>query len=197
MQPDTNICNLALGHLKITDLLTNVLTESSVAAQQFRLHWSPVLKEVLRAYPWRFATKRWLLGGPSDTDKPLFEWEYAYKLPQECMRIITVFGADQMPMTADGAWEKEGDCILTNEEAPLYLKGVGLVTNSNKFDASFVNALSFRLAAQVAPGVGESKLQNGMMEVYTGLIASGQSIDSSEAAPPSRQSGGWVSAYQG
>jgi hypothetical protein len=195
MQPDTSICNLAISHLKITDPIANVLTEDTIAAQQCRMHWAVVVKEVLRAYPWRFATKRWSLGGPSDTDTPVFGWDYAYKLPQDCMRVIDVYGADERELREDGAWEKEGDCILTNEVGPIYLKGVQHITNASKFDSSFTNALGYRLAAQIAPGVGESKLQDTMFSAYQGLISIGQSIDSAESASPKRERGGWVQAY--
>ncbi|MBI9078302.1 MAG: hypothetical protein JEY79_01020 [Pseudodesulfovibrio sp.] len=196
MQADTTICNLALGHLKITETIANVLTEDSVVARQCRLHWTPVLREVLRAYPWRFATKRWSLGGPSDSDKPVFRWDYAYKLPEECLRIIKVYGADQREMDGDGSWAKEGNCVVSNEEGPLYLKGVQLIEDANLFDDSFINALGFRLAAQIAPGVGESKQQGPMLNTFRELVNSGQSIDSSEAAPPKKKTGGWSGAYR-
>ncbi|WP_285907660.1 hypothetical protein [Pseudodesulfovibrio pelocollis] len=197
MQADTTICNLALAHLKVTDQIANVQTEDSPAARQCRLHWTPVVREVLRAYPWRFAVGRWNLGGPSDSDKPVFGWEYAYRLPQECLRVIKVFGADGLEMSGPGSWEKEGECILTNEEGPLYLKGIKIVENAAKYDASFVNALGYRLAAQIAPGLGEGKSQGDLLSSYLSLVHGGQSVDSTEASQPQRHEGGWVKSFRG
>ena len=196
MQADTTICNLALSHLRTTDQITNVQHEDSTEARQCRLHWVPVVKEVLRAYPWRFAMGRWTLGGASETDKPLFGWDYAYKLPTECLRVVGVYGADQREMNGPGLWEKEGNCILSNEVAPLYIKGTQLIDDTNLFDSSFVNALSLRLAAQIAPGVGESKLQSKLMGAYRDLVGDGQTIDSTESSQPVKQEGGWVGAYR-
>ncbi|XXJ19852.1 hypothetical protein ACR42D_09975 [Desulfovibrio caledoniensis] len=197
MQPDTQICNLALSLLKITDPIANVLTESSTEALQCRMHWTPVLKEVLRAYPWRFALKRWNLGGPSDTDDPVFGWGYAYKLPQDCLRVVGVFGADGTELREAGSWEKEGGCILTDEPGPVYITGVQLVEDAKRFDPLFVNALSYRLAAQIAPGVGEGGMQDNMLAFYTSTLRSGRAIDADEAAPPVRDVSGWVAGFRG
>lgn len=195
MQVDVGICNLALNHLLVTDLITNVDTEDSMAALACRTHWKPVLKEVLRAFPWRFALTRFNTGGPSESDKPAFGWEYAYKLPQDCVRVVKVFDSSEGLLNGPGTWAKEGGCILSNEEGPLNILYVRLEENADLFDASFGNALSYRLAAAIAPAVGEAKQRAACMDTYLGLIGVARSVDSTEASQPERQRSNWVSSY--
>lgn len=196
MDPNTNICNLALGNLGITDLITSVMNDGTLEAQQCNLHWTAVYLEVLRSHPWRFATARWNLGGASDTDQPEFGWANAFKLPGECRRIISVHGADGRKLDRAESWARECNCILTNEDGPLYLKGLRAICDISRLDPLFVTAMAFRLAAAIASGMGEGAQMADMMSAYSQTVASARSIDSSEAAPPRRQSGAWATAYR-
>jgi len=88
---DTDICNLALGHLgHSVEIATNaVLTERSKAARVFRRILSSTRQEVLRDFPWSFAT-----GFAELTlieEDPTNEWAFSYRLPADCVRARRVF----------------------------------------------------------------------------------------------------------
>lgn len=87
-----DIINLALRKIGASDALSSAqLSADSVPnAKVANDLYSTVLDDLLRAYPWNFATKRAKLA-PSATE-PAFEFKYQYRLPSDFLRIISVSG---------------------------------------------------------------------------------------------------------
>jgi hypothetical protein len=82
---DTEICNLALAHLGISKTIADdaLLTERSKNAQACRAFIESVRHEVLRDYPWQFATAFAEL--VLVEEEPTIEWPYAYRGPENSM----------------------------------------------------------------------------------------------------------------
>lgn len=53
------ICELALGHLGMSDSITNVDTDQTAVARAFRRFYAQARDEVLTAFPWVFAKRYW------------------------------------------------------------------------------------------------------------------------------------------
>ncbi len=51
------ICELALGHLGMSDTVTNVTTDQTAVARAFRRFYEQARNEVLTAFPWTFAKR--------------------------------------------------------------------------------------------------------------------------------------------
>lgn len=85
----TRLCNLGLSRIGITDAITNLATEASRNAETARLHYKTEIDAVLRAHPWKFATRYatlTLVGGTTIT--PVNDdWQYSYRLPADCVKV--------------------------------------------------------------------------------------------------------------
>lgn len=79
------ICNMALAAVRGKSI--NSLTESSVEAQQCKLHFDIARQFILRDTDWKFARKTEAL--QLLTEIPL-RWAYAYKYPGDCINLKMV-----------------------------------------------------------------------------------------------------------
>lgn len=79
----TFLCNQALQELGITQQIANLLTEVTKEAQVFRLLYRTCIDQVLRDFPWPFATEYaqlTLVAGTSTTPVNN-DWQYSYRAP--------------------------------------------------------------------------------------------------------------------
>lgn len=141
----TDICNIALSRLGQAAI--NDIGEHSRDAIACRAHFESVRDALLRSHSWGFATGRAEL---SRTDSPVFGWPYAYALPADFLRLNTFNGA--LVDLCNDAYEIEGKKLLTDAEIArvTYVKRV---TDTNEFDASFVEAFALKLAEAIAIAV--------------------------------------------
>src|SRR5690348_7183990 len=89
MARTVDICDLALSHLGIA-LRANLVTERSEAARACRAFYATARDQVLRDFPWPFATRTTDLA--LVTAQPTTEWAYAYRYPAAAVafrRILT------------------------------------------------------------------------------------------------------------
>jgi hypothetical protein len=82
-----DICNIALDYLKQAPL-NNILTPVSNSEFIFSRWYDIERQAALRAHPWKFAIKRATLT-PTTTPPP-FGYLYAYNLPSDYIRKVTV-----------------------------------------------------------------------------------------------------------
>lgn len=90
----TSICNMALWHLGQTNGLESFDDDATVAGDGCRLFYPQVVDEVLRAFPWPFATKfatPALVEGPDPAPTP--EWAYSYRYPVDGILIRRILPA--------------------------------------------------------------------------------------------------------
>lgn len=88
------ICNMALRHIAQASGITNFENDASEAADLCRVFFPQVVDEVLRAFPWPFATKfdsPALVQGPQPAPTP--EWAYSYRVPVDCVWVRRILGA--------------------------------------------------------------------------------------------------------
>jgi hypothetical protein len=157
---EVSICNLALGKLGAGTIIA--LDEESTEARVCRLHYAQTRDEVLRHHRWNFAIKPETL--VRDVEVPIFGWAFAYVLPTDCLRVLEMNAWDMSKR--EGTWEVEGRWLVTNAET-ADIRYIQRVTDCNKFDSLFVEALTTKLAAKIAlPINGSGAVSQGFLTEY-------------------------------
>lgn len=144
MSSQTEICNMALAHFgqsRITDI-----NQASPAAEALRDFWDNARKNALRAAPWNFAGARAELTASATT--PLFHWQFAYPLPSDFMRLVSLNRV--LAGTKITNWVVEGHSLLTNQSKAqiVYIKDM---PSTGDWPEDFVRAFSYEMASLVAP----------------------------------------------
>ena len=152
---------MALSHIGSEARVSSISPpDGSVEAGHCATFYDQARTEMLEPGNWAFALKRQLLAQVTNTSNA---WAYAYTKPADCQRAlrilrpsvaVTVFTQDRIayPHTDDrdsAPFDVEGEVLYSNEPdaALVYTRDV---TDTTKFPASFVSALSYLLAAYVA-----------------------------------------------
>lgn len=177
------ICNLALGWLG-GDLIIS-LDDPSVEAKLCKANYALLRDAVLEEREWTFAVTRLepvaLLAGP------VYGFDKAFQIPVEVIRILQVSRAGEV---IDGAiiegsflsatrggtgtgretridWVREGDKILANNSASIFIRALIRIEDTTKFSPAFDQALAARLAMELAIPITNSRtLQQDMAGLY-------------------------------
>lgn len=174
------ICNMALGHLRQQELRD--YDERSEGARNCRLYYNDAVRATLRAFDWPFA-RGWVTP-PVSTMPPKPGWRYSFVLPADCLRVREIWRRNRndpqikYEVTANMQRPGEGVVLHCNMSAPTVIYTVELL-DAQAFDASFVQALSYQLALQLAmPLTGKAALA----EVQRKMFAQTLSVAQTEAA---------------
>ncbi|AAT38370.1 gp11 [Burkholderia phage BcepC6B] len=153
MASQVGICNRALT--KIGDKRITSLDEDSKAAATLNSMYDDVLDACLRAHVWSFTKARAQLAALAEA--PLFGFSYQYRLPTDFIRLLQVGQFDVYPRTdTRGLFSIENGNILTDMQAPLYIRYAKRVTDPNAMDALFREAFACRLAAEACESLTQS-----------------------------------------
>jgi len=152
-----DICNLALANLGEPADVTSVdPPEGSPHAERCARFYPLALNLLLESHEWRFATRQERLTVFAECDRE--NWSFRYAMPSECLRVIDVwfpgmqkyapdevkgFQDYEIALSSDGVM-----CLYTNigDAVCRYVQRV----DTRFFPASFVTALSWKLAAMLA-----------------------------------------------
>ena len=148
------------------------LTEDSEAARAANVMYEQVRDATIRDHIWNFAVTRVELA--QSVDAPAFEFSFQYQIPSDCLRVLQMDSANMV-------YKIEGRKLLT-DEGTAKIMYLGRVTDVNEYDSMFVEALSARLAAELAITLAESNsLYQNMMEMYRLKVADARSADAQES----------------
>lgn len=150
IKSEVDICNLALGHLKIAPV-SNIETGESTEEKACNLYYDITRQAVLEATNWAFATKRTTVA--EDTNTPAFGWEHqSAEMPSDFLKFVGVYDStgELYINTNNQYYEFEGNKILSNLDAPYYIKYIADITDVPKFDRLFVMDLSYALAVTMS-----------------------------------------------
>ncbi|MEW6310781.1 hypothetical protein AUR59_020105 [Stutzerimonas balearica] len=181
------ICNMALTRIGQNQFIDSI-DEQSKAAELCALHYEQCRDEVLQAFPWPFAEARVAL---ADIGSPPQNWAFRYRYPVNCLqaRRISVPGLE-MPTAEQRVPFKVvnaagGRAILSNQEQAELVYTVR-VEDTTYFPQMFVNALAWRLAAELAMGL-QARPENysSAMQNYQMTISQAQALafEESEEGP--------------
>lgn len=177
---DVDICNMALARLgqgPIADFNAGT-TEALLLKAQY-----PILRDtVLTARAWTFATKRVQLSSAVPPDPIPSGWGYAYLVPGNpdvCLRVVQLYVPNPagavvvyVEQQFDGlytqiSWERLVDYLYANVGPTVWCKYIFQVTDTSKFDPAFVDALSAKIAMEMAmPITNSPAILDGMHKLY-------------------------------
>lgn len=152
MSSTTEICNLALSHLGIGKEIAS-LTEGSEEAAACNRFYAISLRIVLSKFAWPFATRFVALGLVEED--PTSEWAYSYRYPSDALSIRRILSGARTDSRASRvayriASDATGLLIYTDYEDAEVEYTVD-ITNAASFPDDFAEALSYRMAASMAP----------------------------------------------
>jgi hypothetical protein len=187
------IVNLALLNIGVGSISAlNEGTPQSIAANAA---WEYVLNEVLEAKDWNFAKTRASLAVSDVT--PVNNWSYAYPLPSDFLRLVSDYKNTskddpaiypmEMPYIIETLATGTSPnityitCLFTdydNTSEDLIITYIRKVTDPSKYTAHFITALAFRLAAQLAVSLTESRTKfSDMMQSYRAAIVGADALN--------------------
>jgi hypothetical protein len=178
-----SIVNIALSRLRIATI--NSLDDASEEARQARLHWDVARDAVLREYDWNFARRRKAL---ALYDAEPIGWTYAYAYPSDCVkarRLLTADGAldpNGLPYEFEAGRTEDGShrAIMCDIEECV-LEYTCRADVASEYDALFVDALAWRLGAEISMTLrGEASAWNAAMQSYGLALGRAMACDANE-----------------
>lgn len=152
---EVEICNLAISNCR-SDKTITALTDPTTEARACNRFYAVTRNEILRKYPWPFATKRETLSLVSED--PNDEWDYSYRYPSGCLffrRIVSdirpELRSDRIPFKIER--DNTGKLILTDEDDAIG-EFTFLDDNTSRWPEDFCVALSYLLAKRIASMLG-------------------------------------------
>lgn len=146
-----DICNLSLDDLKQAPV-NSISTPLTATEKTCARNYFPTLKECLFAHPWKFAIKRtqWT---PNLLTPPPFGYAYAYDLPANYIRLVTV--GDDYIGDLKSAYEVENGQLLavsgdvTFDGTTKDIRYIYYVTDVTKFSPGFITYFRLKLALRM------------------------------------------------
>ena len=161
------IINIALARLGESPIQS--LDEGTVAANMARLLYPQARQDALREFSWAFAVKHTTLTRYKDAPA---DYSYAYALPLDCLRVVRIL--------SDEAFTVRGSMLCTNAPS-VTLEYICDVDDETRFDSSFVKALSFKLASDLAiPVKGSNELMANYANAFTDYIRTAATVSAGE-----------------
>ena len=140
----------------------------------------------LRSHPWNFAIQRVELAVSTDT--PSYEYNAQFALPSDFLRLLGTNMLDAAKFTV------EGNLLLCNASA-LKIKYIYQVTDPNKFDWLFIEALSARIAAELSIAMTDSRtLTVDLFNLFSTKLADARSADATEGTPDDITADTWLNS---
>jgi len=156
----TDICNAAISHCGTRSKIS-AIDEGSAEANACLTHLALVRDATLRAFDWNFARLTAQLAElPPSTSlgagNPPARWRHKYALPSDCLRLRRL---NDVPLLSlpETFYEIAADqestgafvTVLLTQAAPVAAIYTAQVSDPLRWDAGFVDALSYGLAARI------------------------------------------------
>lgn len=199
MASQVDIANRALSKLGEARIIS--LDDDTKNAREIKSAFDIVRDAEFRAHRWHFTKRRITLPALSAT--PSFGWDYQYALPSDFLQVIQVGYYDPVIDLTDyrtsgtREWEIEygdaGNVLLSNFEAPLPLRYVARIDDPTRYDATFVEVLSCRLAVEVCQALtqSETKKESARADYKEAMMVAIRS-NAIELPPQTMQDGSWI-----
>lgn len=198
MTTETEITNAALrkgGGAKRILAMTDSVGSAGIAADVL----ASERDDLLRSGVWNFAITRIKLG--QLTTLPAFGWAFAYGLPSDCERVVTVHdndaGVGAVPYKVESLLQPDNSYInvIAADSNTIYLRYCRMVTDPNLMTASFRQVLILRMAKIFAISIAKS---NPLYQALEGeeqkAFSRAKSIDGMEDWPDRLPEGSWTTS---
>lgn len=164
------IWNIALSHLGVSVEVADV-TERSKEAQACRRFYDQTIAEVLRDFPWPFATTFADLALVATS--PTAEWAYSYRVPADCVRFVRVLSGLRVDTPSSRipfrlGMDATGTLVYCDLNPAQAEYTSNLVTEA-RFSADFTQMAALLLAGYIGPRVTKGddfKLGDRALKLY-------------------------------
>lgn len=204
MANKTTICNMALGRIRHNRRVANIDTDQTEEARALRTVFDMSRDFVLREHPWGFAKTIAALAETGNTVLP--GWSYEYDYPTNCLyarQIVDEYGTRTFRSTA---WQTHWDStevwpatkipfdvmtrpdseatVIVCDISPAYLVYTMRITDTEKFDPGFVNALAWYLGAEVGSFLkADDDILNLALKMYRSAVMQASATTQNERTP--------------
>ncbi len=193
------ICNLAiinLGHgTTISDFPPGDISDESTHCEAL---YEQTRDAVLAAHDWNFANKRIVLAG---LGSPPSDYLYRYQFPTDCLTarhlLAPVKGAEPAPFRVASSEDRSGNdiTVILTDVKNAELSYTAKITDPNRFPPLFIDALSWLLAARLAPALTKKKEKHHeCLSIYQSIIAEARAVDSAEGEEDIPREAKWIQA---
>jgi hypothetical protein len=195
MASQVQIANRTMS--KLGDERITSLSDDSKRAREINALFDIVRDAELRRNRWNFAMKRAALSALSD--EPAWGYDYQYSLPSDCLRLDMIEDSYVMPSLDNYRSQEnliyrvEGGRILTNMPAPLNIRYIYRATNTEDFDALFVEVFASRMAYEACEALTQSDgKKQAMWAEYKENLRAAIKIGAVELPPVPAPDDAWV-----
>lgn len=171
------VWNLSLARLGASRMVTaaEITTPTLTETKAISAVWDMALEQALRAFPWHWANKRAAL--VTAVDAVWDGWSYRYVYPADCVRVLSIDDGNALrtaqSRTAFKIVAKDdlsAATILTDKEDAVAIY-TALVTDVAAWDATFVVAISWLIASEIAFALNRPRTkQSDLLQVYGQVI---------------------------
>jgi hypothetical protein len=183
---DVQIANIALSRIGHTQIITSfdptggTATDGSLASQQVSVHWVHARDELLRSFPWPWASKEATLVQVSAVGvRATQEWLFSYRYPSDALAIRKLFPTinetsvgtppalvsqpepwrkpegDAMPWSFSTGSDAQGRLIYTDLENAI-CKYTAQITDTTLWPHDFADLFTWKLAVDLSYGLAIS-----------------------------------------
>lgn len=197
MPTPTDIVNIGLRRIG-ADRIGDLQSDSNKPARVARDIYQEARRELLSAHTWNFAAKRTSFDATVDADTadtPTFGWDYAYNLPEDFLRMVSVHPGDSDNSTIDYKLEfqEDADRVLLCNANKVYIKYVFDLEDMNAAGVAFRDALAWRLAREFAGALSKSTAAAQSADAaFRRALAHAKAVDGIENYPTKMDQGDWV-----
>lgn len=178
------VCNLALAAVGSRQFIDD-LGEATLEAEVCNRLFASVRNELLAAWPWRFATRRAVLGLTAEVRTG---WGYCYTLPADCLVARRIWDGKRLPGAGQSIpFSKElndagGGFLLVTDQPQAELEYTAEVTTVALWPPHFVTAVAAVLATHLASALSvKPQVSELMMRRAQLALTRAAAVDANEA----------------
>lgn len=198
MPTETELVNSALrkgGGVKRIMALTDAVGTAGIASDIL----AQERDDLLRAGVWNFAVTRVKLGQLATL--PAFGWAFAYGLPSDCERVVSVHdnsaGTGAVPYKLESILQPDNSYInaVVSDANTIYLRYCRQITDPNLMTVSFRQVLILRMAKIFAISIAKSNpLFQALDAEEQKAFRKAMSVDGIEDMSDPLPEGSWASS---
>lgn len=150
---------MALGRIG-AERLNNLEEDASVEAILCNLHYEQTRDSLLQSHRWRFALGRSILS--EDTVTPDFEWGHQFKLPTDCLRVLSLFDTENSYAVEEN--------LLKTDDDEAQLKYIRAIDDPAKFSPLYIEVLVLQLALKLVMPLSRGQKMRREIQDELGLV---------------------------
>lgn len=207
------VANMALAHIGV-GAASDLTTDNSAKVDAINAFLEVTREQVLRDFPWPFATKTadsTLITTAATNafavveEDPNEEWSFSYRYPTDCAEIRRIHSGirndtvtSRVPYRIgfDGTVTTATGRLIFTDMEDAVLEYTALVTDNTIYPPDFVMAWSYRLAWHIAPTLAATytpEMSNDLLSKYALHISRAKINAANEEQPDRPTDAEWVS----